>query len=93
MSEFDPGRIRIELNFYNEPHTARRLAEQYNVSRSTITRDAVIAKAISAIGEVSPDVKMDILSGKTHITRKQLHELTNGTDNDVSNIVDKIVDG
>ena len=36
---------------------------------------------------------MDILSGKTHITRKQLHELTNGTDNDVSNIVDKIVDG
>ena len=93
MSEFDPGRIRIELNFYNEPHTARRLAEQYNVSRSTITRDAVIAKAISAIGEVSPDVKMDILSGKTHITRKQLHELTNGTDEDILNTVDKIIDG
>jgi len=73
--------------------TAGRLAEQYRVSPKTIRRDAHVANAINAIGEVFPDVKMDILSGKTHITRKQLHELTNGTDEDVSNIVEKIVDG
>ncbi|MCL2426165.1 MAG: hypothetical protein FWD05_07490 [Oscillospiraceae bacterium] len=77
----------------NMPHTARRLAEEYNVSRNTINRDSQLATAIIAIGEISPDVKMDILSGKTHITRKQLHELSNGKDEDVSDIVDKIING
>ncbi|MCL2426956.1 MAG: hypothetical protein FWD05_11545 [Oscillospiraceae bacterium] len=87
-----------EVEGQNDPQpkkqsTADNLAKQYKVSPKTIKRDAQLANAISAIGEISPDVKMDILSGATHITRKQLHELSNGNDEDVSDIVDKIVNG
>ncbi|MCL2424891.1 MAG: hypothetical protein FWD05_00985 [Oscillospiraceae bacterium] len=73
--------------------TAARLAEIYNVSHSTISRDSQVANAISAIGEISPDVKMDILSGKTHISRRQLQELSTSKDEDISAVVDKIKDG
>lgn len=73
--------------------TARRLANQHNVSPATIKRDAQLAIAINKIGETSPEVKMDILSGKTRITRKQLKELTGGTDVDVTDVVAQIVDG
>jgi len=73
--------------------TAKRLAEQYSVSRATITRDALVANAISAIGDISPDVKMEVLSGKTRITRKQLKELATGTKKDVSAIVAQIEEG
>jgi len=80
-------------NEHFQGRTAGRLAEQYNVSYMTIRRDSQLANAINAIGEVSPDVKMDILSGKTHITRCQLQELSNGKEEEVSDIVDKIVSG
>jgi len=73
--------------------TVSRIAEQYNVSTATISRDSQVANAINAIGEVSPDVKMDILSGKTHISRRKLQELSSGTDEDVFSVVEKIKDG
>ncbi|MCL2424803.1 MAG: hypothetical protein FWD05_00540 [Oscillospiraceae bacterium] len=101
-NQYDEIASKNQLEPQNEVHpqglqiegpTAMRLAEHYNVSHSTISRDAQLANAISAIGEISPDAKKDILSGKTHITRKQLHELATGNNEDVSDIVDKIVDG
>jgi hypothetical protein len=73
--------------------TAGRLAEIYNVSRATIVRDSKVATAIDKIGETSPETKMDILSGKVSITRKQLKELESGTDDDVDNVVSQIIDG
>jgi hypothetical protein len=73
--------------------TAIRLAKLYNISRDTIIRDSKVATALDKIGETSPDVKMDILSGKISITRKQLKELESGTDDDVDNIVTQIIDG
>jgi len=76
-----------------QPNTARRLADHYNVSRNTISRDAQLANAINAIGEVSSDVKVDILSGKTNITRRQLRELASGNDKDISKVVDRIIAG
>ena len=76
-----------------EQSTAVRLADHYNVSRSTIKRDAHVANAINAIGEASPEIKTDILSGRTHMTRKQLKELSSGTQEDVSAVLDEIKDG
>ncbi|MCL2425314.1 MAG: hypothetical protein FWD05_03145 [Oscillospiraceae bacterium] len=75
------------------PSTVSRLAEQYNVSTSTISRDYQLANAINAIGEISPDVKIDILSGKTHISRRQLQELSSGPRDAIADIVDQINDG
>ena len=53
-----------------------RLAEKYKVSKSTIERDAKVAAAISAIGEVSPDAKRKILSGESNIDKKELERLS-----------------
>ncbi|MCL2662404.1 MAG: HTH domain-containing protein [Oscillospiraceae bacterium] len=75
------------------PSTAERLAQQYNVSRNTIRRDAQVADAIVAIGKDSPDTKRSILSGETKITRKQLKELAAGTEDDVTRIIEQIQDG
>jgi len=82
----------------NEPipqrqSTADKLAVQYNVSRNTIKRDAQLANALSAIGEASPDVKMDILTGKTRISKVQLKELAAGGEEDVSAVISQIEDG
>ena len=73
--------------------TARRLADHYNVSPGTIRRDAQLANAISSIGEASPEIKMDILSGKTRISKIQLQELAAGSKEDVSAVISQIEDG
>jgi len=73
--------------------TASKLGEQYNVSSRTIKRDALLATAINKIGETSPETKIDILSGKTRITRKQLKELTGGSEADINDVVTQIVGG
>ena len=73
--------------------TVSKLADKYNVSARTISRDSQIANAINTIGETSPEAKKDILSGKQHISRRQLQELAGGTEDDVSAIVAKITEG
>jgi len=59
--------------------TAKRLAEQYNVSDDTILRDVKVSDAIEAIGEISPDAKMKILSSEAKIDKKELGELSSKT--------------
>jgi len=72
---------RKEEMVQNEPfpksqQTSLLLAEKYRVSYSTIKRDAKVAAAISAIGEVSPDAKRKILSGESNIDKKELERLS-----------------
>ena len=59
--------------------TARKLAEKYNVSPSTIARDSRLADALLAIGEVSLEAKQSILSGETRLTRKELDAVLSGS--------------
>ena len=73
--------------------TSKRLAEQYCVSPRTIERDAKVADAISAIGKSSPDARRDILSGAANITRKQLQELSGGSDADIGFVAASIEEG
>ena len=67
-----------EVDYHNDNQprkiktTAKRLAEQYNVSPITIIRDAKVAEAIDAIGEVSHEAKMKILSSEAIIDKKEL---------------------
>jgi DeoR/GlpR family transcriptional regulator of sugar metabolism len=86
----------VALKAQNGPlggSTANRLADLYNVSRNTIRRDSRIANAINKIGEVSPEIKMDILSGEINITRRQLKEIESGTEKDLDIIVEQMLDG
>jgi len=54
---------------------SQKFGREYNVGHATIERDALFAKAIDKIGEVNPELKRNILSGKTKITKSQVQEL------------------
>ena len=73
-----------------EKSTARRLAEQYKVSLRTITRDAKVAEAIDAIGEVSPEAKRKILSGEAPIDKKVLQGLSAKPTEEITELAKKI---
>jgi len=87
-----------EVWVQNEPkpqerRTSQILAEQYNVSPSTIKRDSQISTAIMAIGEISPEAKLKILSGRGNISRQRLQELASGTEDELKETAERIVDG
>ena len=73
-------------------NTASRLAEHYNVSRNTIKRNSNLATGLTAIGEVSPDVKKQILSGDVRVS-KNLEALSNATEQEIRDVVREIEDG
>ena len=62
-------------NFAHLHNTQERLAQEHQVSKRTIMNDALFAKAIDKIGEVNPELKKEILSGKSKITKIQVQEL------------------
>jgi len=68
-------RTDLSQNLGKVEHTHERLAKEYSVSKNTITNDAIFAKAIDKIGEVNPELKRNILSGKTKINKSQVQEL------------------
>ena len=77
----------------NSPSTAAKLAEEYNVSRNTIKRDAQLSDAIGLIGKVSPEAKEKILSGTANISRNRLQELASAPQEEIDETVEKILDG
>lgn len=55
------------------PSTAEKLATEYNVSPSTIKRDAAFATSVDAIAEVAgSDFKAKILSGQSGLSKKDV---------------------
>ena len=85
--------IKNAQNGHFQNSTASRLAEQYNVSRNTIRRDAQVSEAIMSIGEVSPEAKSTILSGKASISRSRLQELATAPESEILEAVGMILDG
>ena len=73
--------------------TAKRLADQYDVSRNTITRDYKYANAIDAIGEASPEARRMLIAGEAKVSKKQLEELSALPENEVAEIALKIEEG
>ena len=73
--------------------TAAKLADKYNVSRSTIERDSKLADALIVLGEVSPEAKLNILSGETRVTRAQLDAMLKGSEESVAEIAESIENG
>ncbi|TAE04335.1 MAG: hypothetical protein EAZ97_00320, partial [Bacteroidetes bacterium] len=55
--------------------THEKLAQEYGISARTIMNDALFAKAIDKIGEANAELKKEILSGKSKITKSQVQEL------------------
>jgi len=80
-------------NVHLEGSTANRLSEQYRVTPRTIRRDGQIADVIIAIGKESTEVKNDILSGKSRISRKQLREMATASESDIAKTASEIAAG
>jgi hypothetical protein len=60
----------------SEPEeTAQRLASEYNVSSNTIKRDAQFAIGVDEIGKDNPQIKQEILSGKTKLKKKDIQSV------------------
>ena len=51
------------------------LSDEFNVSESTIKRDANFATGLELIGKSNPDLKMSILQGKSDIKKKDIQFL------------------
>ena len=70
--------------------TTARLAEEYNVSKNTIGRDARASEAVDAIGEISPEDKRMILDNEVKIDKKVLESLTSGPVEAIGELADCI---
>lgn len=55
--------------------TSERLASEYNVSPKTIKRDAQFAQGVELIGKENPELKKEILKGKSKISKKDVGAL------------------
>jgi phage N-6-adenine-methyltransferase len=62
----------------NDPHqkTAEKIAQEFNVSAPTIKRDEQFAKGVDAIARVAPEVKQEILSGKSDFTKQEVRSMS-----------------
>jgi len=74
-------------------NTAEKLAEKYNVSKRTIARDSKLADALIALGEVSPEAKLSVLSGETRVTRAELNAMLAASGETVVEIAESIENG
>lgn len=72
LVENSPNGQNDHLENFPELTTAQRLADQYNVGEKTIRRDADFAKGLD---KLSPDLKNEVLSGKTKIERNKIQLL------------------
>ncbi len=55
--------------------TSSRLAKEYNIGTKTIKRNANFAKGLDVIGESSPKLKHQILSGKVKVKKQDVETL------------------
>lgn len=74
IQEKQQGRRADLTSDQNEPklETAERLAEEYNVSPNTIKRDAQFAAGVESIGKEHPEIKKEILQGKTELKKQDI---------------------
>ncbi len=55
--------------------TSELVANEYNVSKATVERDAQLTSAINTIAETSPELKTEILQGIAGLTKQEVLEI------------------
>lgn len=60
----------------NNPLTAEKLAEEFNVSGKTIRRDEHFARGIDFIGTLNPELKNKILAGEVKVNKSTIESLS-----------------
>jgi len=79
---------------YQKGHnTAIEVGKRFNVSKNTISRDSLVADALIAIAEISPDAKQKILSGEVPVDRNKLQRLSKAPKEEIEEVVKQINEG
>ena len=84
---------KVQNEPLGERSTATRLADHYNVDRSTIKRNAKLATGLTSIGEISPEIKKKILSGEIRISKNRLESLSSAPRGEIEDIIEEIESG
>jgi hypothetical protein len=66
--------------------TSEFLAAQFNVSESTVKRDAKFAEGLNIVGLSNHNLKLNILTGKATVKKADVQALTNARDPEKMNI-------
>ena len=61
---------------YHQPKTAEKIAAQYGVSERTIRNDEHFSKGVDNISRYQPELKNEILSGKSDFTNKEVQSFS-----------------
>lgn len=71
--------------------TAQKIGSQYGIGSSTVERAEKFADGLDNIGEVAPEIKKEILQGKSNFTNKDVMELSKvGPEVVVEKVVEKV---
>jgi len=73
--------------------TSVRLANQYNVSKNTIQRDARVSHGLETIREMSPEAERMILSGEVGINRNTLEMVPQMQEAELRSLISEIESG
>lgn len=73
------GGDRVSSTQNGDLKTVEIVAEEYGVSKNTISRDAQLTNAIDTIAETSPKLKDEILQGESRLTKQDVLEVARET--------------
>lgn len=69
------GFEKVRSKGQTQPSTSIRLAKEFNISQSTIKRDAKFATGLSIVGQSNPSLMKRILAGKSKVKKIDLQVL------------------
>jgi hypothetical protein len=79
LRERGTSTVAGKLMGQNDPRpkidTSERLAAEYNVSPKTIKRDGQFAKGVDLIGASNPELKKDLLEGKSKLSKREIEHV------------------
>ena len=70
------GYANVKSKGQNETSTSGTLASQFNISESTVKRDAKFAQGLEIIGKSNPRLKMKILTGEARVKKTDVQCLS-----------------
>jgi hypothetical protein len=71
------GYENVKSKGQRDTSTSELIADQFNVSESTIKRDAKFAEGLNIIGRANPKLKMKILTGEAKVKKADVQMLPN----------------
>jgi hypothetical protein len=83
------GYDNVKSKGQNETSTSELVSKFFNVSESTVKRDAKFAEGLNIIGKSNPKLKTKILTGESKVKKGDIQALADGRSHDRLTIADE----